>query len=307
MKIPRRSFLIATPGLALGLRRFALAQIPFERGRFGNDDLPLARAELLELVNAERAAAGLTALQLDELACKVANEHALDMAARDFLSHWGSDGLKPYHRFSFAGGIDAVQENVSQAHHIASVTPPGVRADLRVMHTKMHDEVPPNDGHRRSILAPQNTHAGFGITLNEYSVSLVELYVARYLKLDSIHMESKRKTSVTLTGKFYDTTHFLQQVDVFYEPLPQPPGVDWLRQPRPYSMPDDRVALRPKVPKGLFYSDHTTGDFDWGYGEFKVPVKLFRNTPGIYTVVFWIRRVPDEKAFPVTGICIISD
>src|SRR5437667_142849 len=83
------------------------------------------------VVNGERAAAGLNALVLDDLACNVANAHALDLATGKFLSHWGSDGRKPYHRYSFAGGIDAVQENVSRADNIASVTPGGVSADLK--------------------------------------------------------------------------------------------------------------------------------------------------------------------------------
>src|SRR5947207_411727 len=116
--IDRRSFLKAAAPFALGLRTIARGQILIERGRFSQDDLPAAREQLLIQVNAERARAGLSLLELDDLACRVANEHALDMATGEFLSHWGSDGRKPYQRYSFAGGTEALRENVSSADNV---------------------------------------------------------------------------------------------------------------------------------------------------------------------------------------------
>jgi uncharacterized protein YkwD len=71
------------------------------------------RANLLEMVNEEREVAKLNPLLVDELATQVATKHAQEMAVEDFASHWGRDGRKPYHRYSFAGGTQATQENVS--------------------------------------------------------------------------------------------------------------------------------------------------------------------------------------------------
>src|SRR5437879_7319429 len=109
--ISRRSFLETGAAFAL-LKTIAFGQVPIERGRFSDDDVPLARERLLKLVNDERAKNDLSQLALDDLACTVATAHALDMANGHFLSHWGSDGRKPYQRYSFAGGVDAVQENL---------------------------------------------------------------------------------------------------------------------------------------------------------------------------------------------------
>src|SRR5262245_21871179 len=67
------------------------------------------RANLLEMVNEERVVAKLNPLAVDELATQVATKHAQEMAAEDFASHWGRDGRKPYHRYSFAGGTQATQ------------------------------------------------------------------------------------------------------------------------------------------------------------------------------------------------------
>lgn len=302
--INRRSFLNAGAAFAL-LHTTALGQIPIERGRFGEEDLPLVFNQLLALVNTERSRAGLSLLEFDELACKVAGTHALDMVTGQFLSHWGSDGRKPYQRYSFAGGIDAIQENVGRADEISSVTPNAVAGELAEMHTAMYLETPPNDGHRRAILFPQHTHVGFGVALKDHNLRLVENYVARYLKVAPVERRAKPQTTTVLTGKLLNSRHFLQGVDICYEPLPVNPDTVWLHTPRPYSLPDVCVRLRPKAPPGTTYTDGKPGDFDWDHsGNFRVQANLFETAPGIYTVVFWVRRVPAEKAFPAALICI---
>lgn len=306
--IDRRSFLKTAAPFALGVCTVARGQVPIERGRFAEPDKMLACQQLLKQVNQERSSAGLSQLELDSLAGRVASEHAADMAAHSFLSHWGSDGRKFYHRYSFAGGTDAAKENASAAEYIQSVTPSAVMQDLRDMHASMFAETPPDDGHRQTILFPFHTHVGFGIALADHSLRLDELYLARYVRLDRVSQQAKPKSTVVLTGNLLNPAHFLHQVDVFYEPLPAAPKLAWLQTPRPVSLPDVFVTLRPRAPDGTSYSDGRTGDYDWNRsGKFRVPAKLFRNEPGIYTVVFWIRREPSDKAFPGAEICILSD
>lgn len=306
--IDRRSFIKAAAPFALGVCAVARGQTPIERGRFSEEEVPLAREQLLKLVNQERASAGLSQLALDDLAGKVASEHALDMVKHEFLSHWGSDGRKFYHRYSFAGGTDAAQENASAAEYIQSVTPTAVIQDLRDMHVSMLEETPPNDGHRKTILDPFHTHVGFGIALQGHSLRLDELYLARYLHVDPIPRRAKRKSTVVVNGNLLNPSHFLNQVDVFFEPLPTPPALDWLREPRPVALPDLHVTLRPKALEGTTYPDGSRGDYLWRRdGKFRVPAKLFKDEPGIYTLVFWIRRVPADKGFPAAEICILSE
>ena len=98
----RRSFVKAAAVATLGVPIIGRAQIT-ERGLFTERDVPYACDELLRLLNEERRSYGLNALEMDALACKVAAEHARDMATGHFISHWGRDGRKPYQRYSFAG------------------------------------------------------------------------------------------------------------------------------------------------------------------------------------------------------------
>ena len=281
------------------------AQATVQRRKFNEDDVPAAREQLLGLINKERSQAGLNHLQLDDLANKVASEHAQDMARGHFLSHWGSDGRKPYQRFALAGGTDAVQENASAANNIQSIVVEGIFEDLRDMHASMMAEVPPTDGHRKTILYPFHTHVGFGLAFNGYNLRLDELFLARWVQLDPVPREAKPNSIVAIKGRMINPSHFLNEVDIFFEPLPEPPDIDWLRTPRAVSLPNEYTTLRPRAPHGTRYSDGSLGDFDWGDGKFRATVKLNKG-PGIYTMVLFVRRVPSDKGFPGAQVCILS-
>jgi Cysteine-rich secretory protein family len=302
--ITRRSFLETSAAFALGLGAVARGQIPIERGRFSEDDIPLAREQLLRQVNAERANAHLGQLQLDDLACSVANDHARDMIQGNFLSHWGSDGRKPYHRYSLAGGTDAVRENVSSAESIQSVTTTGVRRDLYDMHQSMLEEVPPNDGHRKTILFPQLSHVGFGIALAGHNLRLDELYLARYVEVDPIPRELKPKEGVVLRGRILNPMHLLNGIDVFFEPLPSAPAIEWLRVARSYGLPQVVDHLLPRLPDSFFYPNGTSGTIQIS-NKTRFKVRLgFSQRPGINTIVVWLKAGQSGDAFPATEICV---
>jgi uncharacterized protein YkwD len=264
-----------------------------------------AQIDLLQLVNKERAAAGVSTLLLDDLACLVADQHALDMATGGFLSHWGRDGRKPYHRYSSAGAVDAIAENVSATSNLESLDRKYIDLTVAQAHMRMHAEIPPNDGHRRTILAPQNTHVGFGLALLGRELRLVELYVARYVQIELYQMRAKRKATVQIKGRLLNHKYALYYAEIFYEPLPRPPEMGWLNAPRAYGMPDDFTILRPKLSAGTLYADEIEGTIKVNPdGRFDIPVKLNRREAGIYTVVIWVSKRSSGERFPVTNACI---
>jgi uncharacterized protein YkwD len=302
LRIPRREFLIALPGLAALPRRAGRDETPLT-----DKDISEIRLELLKLVNTERTAAGLSLLKLDEFACGVAERHAADMAAGKFLSHWGRDGRKPYHRYSLSGGVDTITENVSAIDNFLSQNSKVLRRDIEYMHMRMHDEKPPDDLHRRNILAPRVTHAGFGVAISGRSLRLAENYLARYVEIAPLERRVKRKSTIRIKGKLLNPRNMVRLAEVFYEPLPVPPEITWLREPRSCGLPDEHVRLRPKLPRGVFYEDGTSGLIEISGREFMAPVKLFKNAPGIYTVVVAISEWPHDQLFSATMLCFESD
>lgn len=307
-QIPRRSFLHAA-GAGLG---FLLAG--FESLSSNQQDsewqkkFDEIRANLLQLVNEERAVEKLNRLELDELACKVESEHAADMAKLDFASHWGSNGLKPYMRYSFAGGYHATQENVSAADNTWSMKFGDLIQDTSYLHVRLYQEQPPNDGHRKAILAPHHTHVGFGLAVDQLRLRLVELFVAKHVEVKFVRQIAKPKDIFTLSARLLRTDHILNSVEVFYEPLPRTPELSWLRSPRSYSLPSESVRLLPKLVPPFYYANKSAGVIDtFPDGRFNVPITLFHDEPGVYTIVCWVKHARNERAFPATEICVRAD
>lgn len=308
-EIGRRRFLKQASLSMLALQTATIARDRHSLGMRASADeaLPI-QDELLNLVNKERADAGLGTLKLDDLACTVAEKHAIEMAEGNFLSHWGRDGHKPYQRYSFAGGTDAIEENDGATDHGDPVASEEFTSDLIGLHQSMFDEFPPIDGHRQTILAPQHTHAGFGVALRGNHVRLSELYLARYVAFDKYSARGAPKSKFFLSGRLLDPAYSLTSIDVFYETLPFPPELPWLKTPRPYGLPDDRETLLIKLPENTFYETGSRGSIQiHSHGRFRVPIGLTRKQPGIYTVVVWIQKWGMGKPFPATQVCVRAE
>jgi len=168
----------------------------------------------------------------------------------------------------------------------------------------MISEVPPHDGHRKTILSPPLTHVGFGIALEGHNLRLDELYLSRYVELEPIPRQVKPKTTVTMRGRLLNPQHELTGADVFFEPLLSPPALEWLRQPRSYGLPHEYEPMRPRLPPPYFYPDGSTGSIELrSSGRFSTRVNLSRK-PGINTIVVWLKTGENGTPFPVTEVCI---
>ncbi|MFG2873423.1 CAP domain-containing protein [Streptomyces sp. NPDC048337] len=96
-----------------------------------------AAAEVLALVNQERAAAGCPALTVNAKLTKAAQDHSADMAAHNTMSHTGSDGSDPGARITRAGYTwSTYGENVAYGYGTAAkvmegwMNSPGHRANI---------------------------------------------------------------------------------------------------------------------------------------------------------------------------------
>ena len=303
----RRAFLRGAAVSAVALRLGA-AMPRKGSSALAAPEFPAMTTHLLNQVNIERADAGLASLKLDGLACSVAEKHATEMARNNFLSHWSLDGRKPYHRYSFAGGVEAIQENAAAINTDTPIASAEVPIHLMSLHRSMHDEAAPNDGHRKAILNPINTHVGFGYADYGFCVRLCEVYVARYVAIDPYAVTAAPRERIVLSGRLLEPAYSLEGIDVFYEPPPSPPDPAWLRIPRPYGLPDERESLLPKLPPNNYYEGGSKGSIEvQDRGRFRAPILLSRKEPGIYTAVVWIARSAKEAPFPATQVCVRAE
>ncbi len=203
------------------------------------------RKNILNMINEERDVEKVQPVELDDLATEVATKHAVDMATNEFISHWGTDGLKPYHRYGLAGGTHANEENVSAIDGTWSMKAKDLIQDTAYLHVRLYQEKPPYDGHRRTILRPQHTHVGIGLAVEKLRLRMVELFVGKYVEVQPITREAKPGAKLSFSGKLMRKDYSLHLVEVYYEPLPTRPDLNWLRSSGSYALPVDSQVLRP--------------------------------------------------------------
>jgi uncharacterized protein YkwD len=308
IEFDRRQFLKQSSMSLLAFAVSARGRSPFRHENSSAEEINAVRAKLLDQVNHERTQSGLGTLKLDERANDVAQLHATEMARNNFLSHWGLDGRKPYHRYASAGGTEATAENDAAADYSAPFASDDfLDAPLR-MHKAMHAEVPPDDGHRQAMLAPQNTHVGFGVATAGLHLRLCEIYVSRYVTIDPYPTVKAPQSRFFFSGRLINPKYSIEGIDIFYEPLPSPPSRSWLETARPYGLPENPISLYMKLPANKMYDDGTSGTIEIVQpGAFRAPIELNRKERGIYTLVVWIARSETANLFPATHVCVRAE
>lgn len=257
------------------------------------DVLIRIKRAVFERVNADRRAHGLGAVAYDKLAAQAGEAHCREMLAHGFVSHWNLRGLKPYHRYSFSGGADGLAENAAgaDATHDAYHSIEEVAEAALESHAAMLAEVPPNDGHRRTILNPAHTHVGIGLAFNRRGMRMTQEFLQRY-----VEVKTPRPPAIPSGGEFVlrarllDPAHRVEVVAVYFDPPPRPLSLGELHRTGSYSFPDEVSFEYPVVPFGMRYQDGSTGSVVVGRGgDFQCALKFKRGRPGLYTVCVWIK------------------
>ena len=109
---------------------------------------PELEANMLELINQERAANGLAPLEADPDLTEVARKHSADMFARGYFSHYTPENKNPFDRMREDGvSFRTAGENLALA------------PTLPIAHNGLMN----SPGHRANILNPQFGRVGIGI------------------------------------------------------------------------------------------------------------------------------------------------
>jgi uncharacterized protein YkwD len=170
-KIPEGVLLAVALGLLPACRKEPGTGYVAEAGPVERPPGPLtladATAYVVRLVNHDRAALGLAAVEWDETAARAGQGHADDMAEHGYTAHWGTDGSVPEERYTAAGGAHYVQENAAcffdAKDRARDPAPTFTAVDLEKIEGAFMNEVPPNDGHKKNILTPSHRKLGVGL------------------------------------------------------------------------------------------------------------------------------------------------
>ncbi len=174
-----------------------------------------------QLINDERRLQGLGPVTLGRNI--VAQRHAEASVDGCFLSHWNPDGMKPYMRYSLAGGYQSNRENVSGSNYCPGGTaqnPPEV--DVRNEIRKAMESWMNSPGHRDAILDPWARRVNIGLEWNSNNFWAVQHFEGDYVEYsvfpdivgDILILRGRTRNGITLDLR----SHLF--VAIQYDPTP---------------------------------------------------------------------------------------
>ena len=193
-----------------------------------------AKEYMLELINGERAKAGVPPVVLgDNIAAQL---HAEASLAGCFSSLWGLDGLKPYMRYSLTGGYQSGGGNVSGLSYCIKAgenyapivsSEEGLRESMDILM-----ELPEA---RDNILYRWHRKVNIGLAWDNYNFQVAQYFEGDYVEYSTVPTLEYGKLTlagetknglVTYSGLTWDALQFKEQQDlsvwIYYDPPPQP-------------------------------------------------------------------------------------
>lgn len=211
---------------------------------------------MLDLINEARVAALAPPVVLgDNIAAQL---HAEAMLANCFSGHWGVDGLKPYMRYSLAGGYQSNAENWSGLDYCIKAAD-GYRAisNFRENVRNAMEGLMNSPGHRRTILNKWHKKVNIGLARDAYNYKVVQHFEGDYVEYGKLPAIENGRLSFSGTAKNGAT--FAEESDL---------GVQLYYDPPPYNLTSGQVSrtycygsgmqvasFRPPLPQGWFYRE----------------------------------------------------
>lgn len=225
--------------------------------------------------------------------------HANDVFENEMISHWMSNGEKPYMTYTKTGGTGYVSQNVAIASCSGfgcSMNP--IKQIDEAQYSMMHDDASSNWGHRDNIFQPYHTHVSIGVAYDDNFFVLVQNFEDNYLLSETpiiftgnnVHIQSNLKS-----GK-------IQNIGIFYDPLPSKELYLQHRDDGSYEMGDSIAVVAQPAPLGSYYVQPTDYKLieakKWSEKGDSVQIDFDLSPvlvkPGVYTIGVWVEDQGEE-------------
>jgi uncharacterized protein YkwD len=213
---------------------------------------------VLNRINKDRSDSGLLPVELSSN--QAAQIHAEDVFRTRQISHWMTNGEKPYMTYTQYDGEGSVQQNVA----IAGFSPeqyeqcvtnvlieceeiePLSTIDQLQYEMMYNDKECCNDGHKNNILNPRHTHVSIGIVYDQYYLALVQNFENNY-GLD-VEVED---SEIEMSGTLLDGQ--LDHIAVYYDEMPTQAVYEQNKDLLSYSAGELVAVVVKPLPPGYYY------------------------------------------------------
>jgi uncharacterized protein YkwD len=248
---------------------------------------PEAKARLFAGLNEERRAAGAPPLAYDLLAARVGDAFCLDMARTHSSGHWDTAGRPPYLRWGLAGGVDYHAENFSSLTRTgANVEDAEVPAFLLDAHARMMAEVPPHDGHRRTVLNPEWTHVGIGTATLGGEFRMSEEFSRHVVEWVEVPAEPLPAGARAPFAVKLPAGWALAAIEVGFEAPARPMSREEIARRKAYAYPGASQTLLARAPASGQYEDGSRGEIDLVRGVARSGIPLLSGRGNYYVFVY---------------------
>ena len=178
---------------------------------------------MLALIDSERRKAGVNPVVLG--INNAAQLHAESSLSDCVSSHWGADGLKPYMRYSLAGGYQSNGENGRGSDYCIKASDryrpmSSIQAEIREAMAGWME----SPGHRRNILDPSHMKVNIGIAWDRYNVKMFQHFEGDYVEYQQL--PEIDGGVLKLSGRTRNGAHLGSRrdlgVQIYYDPPPAP-------------------------------------------------------------------------------------
>jgi uncharacterized protein YkwD len=300
-------------------------QEPGDMQNLGGLSLAELKQYALELINDDRTKNGLTSVELSENSA--AQMHADDLYGTKYNStHWTSDGMKPYMRYTVNGGNGYVSQNV----HAGSVYPPEIipmchaglllcpiiemteMLELSEYSMMYNDEECCQNGHRDNILDPRHTHVSLGIAYDDYYFAYVQNFENSYIEYDELSSDKIGYVRISGTLQGYEPS----SISIYFDEFPTYSIYLRDRDLNSYDHGEHIAYIVEPLPAGYRYPPtHDYYIFEarkWDVKgesfaiEFSLNQLMEARERGVYTFLVFAEDIEGSK-FPVTSYSIFKE
>ena len=221
------------------------------------------KRHMLELINQARARNGVPPVAMGNN--NVAQIQADNLLRDCVLSHWGTDGLKPYMRYSLAGGYQTNAENALTQNEcgLADTWLQWNDEPMEMVKGAVGGWLE-SPGHRETMLNPSYRKVNIGLAWDRNTFKAVQHFEGHYVELTLL--PAIRNGDLTLEGRLegeyrFDGIHPLIAF-IIYDPRPRTLTQGQLAQTSCYSHGEVVAAVIPPSPllrAGHEYTDTVEG------------------------------------------------
>ena len=179
------------------------------------------KLHMLELINEARAEAGVPPVVMGTN--DVAQIQAEKLLRDCVLSHWGTDGLKPYMRYSLAGGYQMNQETATTSNECELVyTWLQWNDDPEAMVREAVQSLLASPSHGKTLLSPAYQQVSLGLAWDWHVFKSVQVFESDYVELTQLPVIADGE--LVFAGRLKEGYAFVgaqsANLRIFYDPKP---------------------------------------------------------------------------------------